>query len=307
MTNPPAGALRPIALAALLFGGAATVRAEDAPAPADKVAWTAGPATVDVGSSLAELRLPEALAFAGPADTRKLLERMGNPTDGSELGLVVPKAEDQDWFIIFEWNPVGFVKDDDKDKIDADALLASIRDGTEETNAERKKKGMPALHVVGWAEPPRYDPVTHNLTWAILGRNEEGGESVNYNVRVLGREGVMSVTLVDDPKNLAAAKPAVEGVIAAFGYKTGKRYAEWVPGDKVAEYGLTALVAAGAGAAAVKLGFFGLLAKLFAKAGKLVVVAIAAVGAGAVKFWNALRGKATARPARPPADPDPAA
>jgi uncharacterized membrane-anchored protein len=302
MTTHPTGALRALALAALLLGGAHATRAEDAPAPDEKIAWTSGPATVDL-AALAEVRLPEALAFAGAADTRKLLEAMGNSTDGSEVGLVVPKAEDQGWFIVFEWNPIGFVKDEEKDEIDADALLKSIREGTEAANERRKERGLPPLHVVGWSEPPRYDERTHNLTWATLGRNDEGHESVNYNVRVLGREGVMSLTFVDDPKNLAAARPAVDEVIAAFSYKRGKTYAEWVPGDKVAEYGLTALVAAGAGAAAAKLGFFAVLAKLFGKAGKLVVVAVAAVGAAAVKFWNALRGKASARPARPPADP----
>jgi uncharacterized membrane-anchored protein len=223
---------------------------------------------------------------------------MGNPTDGSEMGIIVPKADDEDWFIIFEWRPVGYVKDDDKDKIDADELLASIREGTEEANKERAKRGMTALHVVGWSEPPRFDDRTKNLTWAILGRGDDGHESVNYNVRVLGREGVMSVTLVDDPKNLARAKPAVDQVIGAFTYKQGKRYAEWVPGDKVAEYGLAALVTAGAGAAAVKLGFFGFLAKFFAKAGKLVVVALAGLGGLLAKFWNALRGRASARTGR---------
>ena len=92
----------------------------------------------------------------------------------------------------------------------------------------------------------------------------------------------------------------MDAVLGAFRYKLGNRYAEWRPGDKVAEYGLTALVAAGAGAAAVKLGLFAFLGKLLAKAGKLVVVAVAGLGAAAVKFWNALRGKASARPPRPP-------
>jgi uncharacterized membrane-anchored protein len=296
MMTKTAGAL---ALAALLLGAAAAP-AEDAPAPEEKIAWTPGPATVAIGERLAEVRLPETLAFAGAEDTRRLLERMGNRTDGSELGIVVPKAEDQSWFIVFEWNDVGYVKDDEKDAIDADALLASLRKGTEESNAWRKEHGLPALHVAGWAQPPRYDEGTHNLTWATLGRNEEGHESVNYNVRVLGREGVMSVTFVDDPKNLAAAKPAVDGVIGAFSYTKGRTYAEWVPGDKVAEYGLTALVAGGAGVAATKLGLFAALGKLFAKGGKLVVVGLAAIGAAAVKFWNALRGKAPARRAAGP-------
>lgn len=290
-----------VAVVALATGGAAA--AADAPAPAQEpevqVKWSRGPAKVDVGDALGELQLPEGLAFAGPDDARKLLERMGNITDGSEQGLIVPRAQDQDWFIVFEWNPIGFVKDEDKDKIDAPALLQSITEATEEGNAERKKRGRPGLHVVGWEQEPRYDPVTHNLTWALRGRSDTGHESVNYNVRVLGRAGVMSVTLVDEPKNLAKAKPAVDAVISAFTYKQGKRYAEWVPGDKVAEYGLTALVAAGAGAAAMKLGFFAVLGKLLAKGGKLVVVALAGVGAVAVKFWNALRGKASARPDRP--------
>ncbi len=293
------------AIAAALTIAADAARGEDAaqaPAP-PKIAWTSGPAAVEVGASIAEVQLPERLAFAGPEDSRKLLEAMGNPTDGSEMGIIIPKARDEEWFIVFEWRPVGYVKDDEKDKIDADALLASIREGTEQSNEERKKRGMPALHVVGWSEAPRFDDRTKNLTWAILGRNETGHESVNYNVRVLGREGVMSVTLVDEPQNLARAKPAVDEVIAAFTYKPGKRYAEWRPGDKVAEYGLTALVAAGAGAAAVKLGFFGFLAKLFAKAGKLVVVALAGLAAAGAKFWNALRGKASARPAPRPGSP----
>jgi uncharacterized membrane-anchored protein len=268
-------AARAIALAALLFdAGAATAQQPPQAPPPPEIEWTPGPAKVDVGESLAEVQLPESLAFTGAADARELLEAMGNPTDGSELAIVVPKAEDQDWFIIFEWHAIGYVKDEEKDEIDADAILASIREGTEEANEERAKRGLPALHVVGWAQPPAFDDRTKNLTWATIGRNDEGGESVNYNVRVLGREGVMSVTLVDDPKNLARAKPAVDEVLAAFSYKSGKRYAEWVPGDKVSEYG--------------------------AKAGKLVVVVLAGLGALGVKFWNALRGKASARPAPRP-------
>lgn len=279
---------------------AARAGAAEAPPPAEeRIAWISGPAKVDLGSALAEVQLPETLAFAGAADARRLLEAMGNISDGSEMGLIVPKAKDQDWFIVFEWNALGYVKDDEKDKIDAQALLESITEGTEKANEERKKHGNPALHVVGWVEPPRYDPVTHNLTWATLARNEAGHESVNYNVRVLGRQGVTSVTLVDEPKNLPAAKPAVDAVIAAFSYKPGKRYAEWVPGDKVAQYGLTALVAAGAGAAAAKLGLFAFLGKLLAKGGKLVIVALAGVGGLVAKFWNALRGKASARPSPP--------
>src|SRR5262249_1118766 len=111
-------------------------------------------------------------------------------------------------------------------------------------------------------------------------------EIVNYNIRMLGRHGYMSVVLVTDPPQLAAVKPDVQNVIANFSYKQGKSYAEFIQGDKVAEYGLTALVAGGAGAAAVKFGFFTFLAK-YAKA--LVFGAIALL-AGIWRFIKSMFG-----------------
>jgi uncharacterized membrane-anchored protein len=294
-----------LAALALALSAGLTSQALAQEAPAPKVNWKAGPATVDVGDQLAELRLPEGFSFVGADDTRAILERMGNRTDGSELALVVPDADDEDWFLVFEWRGIGYVKDDEKDEIDADALLASIREATEDGNAWRKEHNVPALHVKRWAEPPHYDPATNHMVWAVVAADEGGGESVNYNVRVLGRDGVMSVTLVDSPEQLAASKPNVEKLLAAFSYKQGKRYAEWVPGDKVAAYGLTGLVAAGAGAAAVKLGLFAWLGKLLAKLWKLV--AVVAVGAVALvsKIWNAARGRMDATPRPRPTGTDP--
>jgi uncharacterized membrane-anchored protein len=279
--------------------------AQEAEAP--KVKWKSGPVTVDVGRNLAQLQLPEGFAFAGPEDTRAVLERLGNRTDGSELGLVVPKAEEEDWFLVFEWGPIGFVKDDEKDRIDADALLKNIKEATEDGNEWRKEHNIPAMHIAGWAEPPHYDANTHHMVWGVLASDDGGERSVNYNVRVLGRDGVMSVTLVESADKLAASKPNVERILAGFSYKEGKRYAEWVPGDKVAQYGLTGLVAAGAGAAAVKLGLFAVLGKFLAKMWKLV--AVVAVGAVALlgKIWNAARGRMTptSRPAQTGGDANP--
>jgi len=283
----------------LSLGGTAAAEEKEPP----KVEWTAGPAEVDVGKSLAKLELPDSLAWAGADDAQKLLRWMGNAPGGDEVGLVVPKEEGQGWFVVLEYDAVGYVKDDEKDSIDADAILSSVREGTEAGNERRKKEGISPLHVTGWAEKPHYDDRTHNLTWAIAARDEDGHEVVNHQVRLLGRNGVMALTLVDSPDRLAVSKPEIDRLVAAFSYKQGKTYAEWVPGDKVAEYGLTALVAAGAGAAAVKLGFFAFLAKLFAKFGKVLVAGVVAVGVALKRFWSAFRGKAPERPPTPGGGP----
>lgn len=245
--------------------------------------WIRGPATAELGSH-AKVKVPAGFVFTGPEGTRKLMERMGNRPSPNELGFLAPASQAKDWFLLFSFHDVGYVKDEDKDKIDAKALLESIRAGTEEANKWRAEKGITPLHVVGWFDEPHYDAQSHNLVWAIEAKEDGGGRVVNYDVRLLGRKGYMSVTLVTDPPALAAAKPEVEGLLGGFSYNQGNRYAEFLKGDKVAEYGLAALVAGGAGAAAAKLGLFAKLGKILARGAKLIVVGIAALFAAIRKL-----------------------
>ncbi len=265
---------------------------EPAPNEAPKIAWTCGPATADIGKDLACVEIGKQYLFADAADARKLMEYFGNPPTNKEVGLVMPASDNASWFVLFEYFDVGYVKDDEKDKIDADAILANLREGTEAANKTRGEKGMPTIKVLGWHEKPHYDPKTHNLVWATLAE-ANGMRSVNYTVKLLGREGYVSAIFVGDPGSLAAAKPAVEGLLSKFSYKKGKSYAEFIKGDKVAQYGLTALIAGGVGAAAVKMGLFGWLGTFLAKMWKVVAAAVIAAGAGLRKLLAARRPKAT--------------
>lgn len=236
---------------------------------APQVNWIEGPGVVDIGNNVAQVALGEEYLFANAKDTQTLMEYIGNPTSKSEVGLIMSRDQTKQWFILFSHYPIGYIKDEDKDSIDANALLASIRKGTERGNKIRKKKGFPTLEVVGWYEEPHYDERTNNLVWALL-VEDEGGQFVNYDVRLLGRRGYMSATLVADPEMLDSLKPEVEGIISNYSYKDGNRYAEFRKGDKIAKLGLTALIAGGAGAAAAKFGLFNILAKAW----KAVVAAV---------------------------------
>jgi len=66
------------------------------------------------------------------------------------------------------------------------------------------------------------------------------------------------------PTEYAQTLPSFDAVMGGFKFNPGSRYSDFVSGDKVAEYGLTALIAGGAGALAVKTG-------LLAKSWKLIV------------------------------------
>ncbi len=276
------GRLAPLALLALLLGPGAGAQ-DDSGAG---VRWQHGPLTARLGTT-AQIELDEDYLFADAATTRMLMQRMGNPPTDREVGLVTPVDRDKGWYLVFEYSDVGYVRDDDKDEIDADEILDGIREGTEAANEERGKLGFTPLHVKGWIEPPHYDATSHNLVWALEAVNEgEDGAVANYNVRLLGRKGYMSVTLATDSAQLAGDLPEVEEVLGGFSYTPGNRYAEFVSGDKVARYGLTALIAGGAGAAAVKLGLFAKLAKLLAKGWKLVLVGLAAAGSAIKKLFT---------------------
>jgi uncharacterized membrane-anchored protein len=246
-----------------------------------------GPAKASM-ATVARIDVPSGYSFLDGAGTRKLMKASGEPVSGNEMGMMAPT--NGDWSVIFEFSDVGYVKDDEKDKLDADKLLASFRSGTAEQNKERQRNGQPPLEIIGWEQPPQYDPVTHNLEWAIRA-SSAGRPILNYNTRLLGRKGVMEIVLIVEPESLPAALPKFKSLLANYSFQSGESYAEYKPGDKVAAYGLTALVVGGAAVGAAKLGLFAGLAVLLKKAWKLVVVAVVAVAAVFKKIFARLTGR----------------
>ena len=255
-----------LCVCALIVVGQSRKRPSPSPTPVqtftweqfEGVNWQKGPSVGDLGGT-AQVKVPEGYLFVGARDTRVIMEANHNPLTGKEMGFVAPAGED--WFAVFEFDDVGYVKDDDKDSLDATALLDSIKKGTEAGNQERIKRGWPTMTILGWETPPRYNETTHNLEWAIRATSE-GEPVVNHNTRVLGRGGVMEVTLVTGPTSLAATLPKFKTMLEGFEFKQGHKYAEFRSGDKTAAYGLTGLIVGGGTAALVKTGAFKWLWKL---------------------------------------------
>jgi uncharacterized membrane-anchored protein len=263
----------------------AAVEATPAPVQLEPVAqfqaigvrFDEGPARGELGTR-AQISVPEGFVFTDGDGSRSILRAFGNLTGSDEVGLLAPRSFD--WFVTFDFEEVGYVKDDEKDKLDADAMLKALREGNARGNEYRRSKGLPTLTIEGFAIPPRYNPETQNLEWAVRLRHEDGeGESVNHNTRILGRHGVMVVTLVCDPEDLETHLPTYRGVMSAFSYQEGGKYAEYRPGDKIAEYGLSALVVGGGLALAAKTG---LLQKMF----KPILVGLLVVAAGAKRLFS---------------------
>jgi uncharacterized membrane-anchored protein len=266
-----------------IYLAASTALAQEAAVEPPLLNFQHGPAIFAIGEDLAEIELSEDFLFLDRAGTEKFLALTENPLSGMEQATVLPASEDEQWFVIFEWDDIGYVPDEDSD-LDADALLESIVEGTQAANEEREKLGWATMDILGWHDEPRYDEETNNLTWAVAAQIA-GSKSVNRIVKVLGRLGVMTITLVASPDQLSAADPELAGLLGDYHFQQGNTYAEYLPGtDKLAEYGLAALVVGGAGAALVKSG-------LLARFWKFIVVGVVGVAGVVRRFFRGERAE----------------
>lgn len=284
-----------IALAALLLMTAVPAAAAEEPSPVDKAFAAArevamhGPADVP-WIEQATLKLPEGYIYVPRPAADQIMEAYGNSHDDRFLGLIFP-ADEANWFIVAEYEGSGYIKDDDAKNWNIDELLGSLKEGTKAQNEKRRELGIGELEIVGWAEKPAYDAATHRLVWSVAahdtGSAPGDAQTINYNTYMLGREGYITMNLVTGSDDIGTDKAAAHELLGALSFNPGKTYADFnEKTDKVAAYGLAALVA---GVAAKKLGLFAVIAAFVAKFAKVLLVAGAAGGAA---LWKKLRGKA---------------
>lgn len=242
-----------------------------------KLDWVKGPTTVEVPGK-SKLVIPEGYVFLNQRDTDRYLELNQNPPSGED---VMVGREDLSWVAYLSFSEEGYVKDDEK--IDADALLTALQEGAKEGNKERRRRGWAEVQVTGWAVPPAYNDDTKRLEWATV-LESAGGRNVNFSTKVLSRRGHTSVILVTGTDELAAARPQFNSVLGGYSFDEGERYADWVPGDKVATYGLAALVLGGAAALATKKGLWAVIAGFVVAKAKLLIAGAVALAAAARRF-----------------------
>jgi uncharacterized membrane-anchored protein len=226
--------------------------------PASRFHWVAGPQPIDLAHDIS-LKLPERHSFLGDDEAKQLLERLGNFHNGNVLGVVASNDPRATWYVTIRYDEQGYVKD--MGAIDSDELLSALKNGTEEANKERRAHGFKALRVTGWSEAPQYDRTLHRLVWALRASSDDG-DSVNFNTRLLGRKGIVSLDLVCDPAELVADKPEVAALLEGTAFKAGARYEDFDSRmDRIAQYGLAGPILAGAGIGAARVVKMGLLAR----------------------------------------------
>ncbi len=259
--------------------------------------WQTGHIALPGGKT--ELRLPDGYRYLNPQDAQTVLEQLwGNPHGEGTLGMVFGPGQNPvmagGWGAVVTYTDDGHIDDEDAAKTDFGDLLKKMKEASDEQNQERAKQGYAKVHLKGWAEAPHYDASMRKLFWAKdLEFEGQGEHTLNYFVRILGREGVLEINAVSSLSELARVKEGMAVLNTAADFTTGNRYADFNKGtDRMSKLGVAALIAGGAGIA-VKVGAFKWLIGILIAAKKFLVVGFIAMVA-AIKGWWARRQAAQA-------------
>lgn len=238
----------------------------------------------------AELNLGNDFRYLSPADADRLLvEGWGNPKSDTTLGMIIPAnvspLEAAGWGVTVEYEDSGHVSDDDARDIKYDELLVDMQENTKANNEERIKAGYGSIDLVGWASKPYYDAASHRMHWAKeIKFNGAAENTLNYNIRVLGREGVLVLNAISGMEQFAVIKPELEQMVKVAEFTPGNRYGEFnAATDHASEYGLAALVAGGV---AAKAGWLAPILLFFKKFIVLIVLGLGWIGKKALSYFR---------------------
>lgn len=249
-------------------------------------AATRGPATVTLVDQ-ATLRVPAGMMFLPAAEAQQLTRALGNTAPLSLVGIVTTPSDDDQWMIYVTWTKEGFIRDGEAKDLNADDILANLREDTEEANKQRVARGFQPLELGGWTQPPVYDASIHRLAWALLVTSPgeaTGNGTINFNTRALGREGFFSLNLVTEESTIGRDRAVSNTLLSSLDYNEGKRYQDFNGStDRVAEYGLPALIGV---VAAKKLGLLAIAGLFLAKFAKVGLLAVAGGGMALRRFFR---------------------
>ena len=237
--------------------------------------WQEG--TVEIGDGLATIQVPDGYKYLNPEQSSFVLTDLwGNPPSEG-LGMLFPVemsplSDSFTYAIEISYDEEGYIEDDDAGDLDYDELLEEMQSDMVEANEQREAAGYEAIELVGWATPPYYDAANKKLHWAKeIKFGSASVNTLNYNIRVLGRKGYLTLNAIGDIDILPLFQADADKILASVDFNEGNRYADFNPDiDEVAAYGIGGLIA---GKILAKAGFFGILAKF----GKFIIFGIIAL------------------------------
>jgi len=255
--------------------------------------WRGG--TQSLSASHGTFVVPAGGAMVVGAEAERADELLNGTTSSDTEGL----ARIGRRVLYLGYSDVGYVNADDWKDVDASELLKNMSQATEDANQERVKNGVSPMHTDGWIQPPVYDATRKSVRW-VVGLHDADGKFVNAVALQLGRGGYERFTLVSDGSNPQADAAILANAVRGYQFKKGFRFSDYVQGDKLAGFGIAALVGTAAGATIAKTVGFGAVLLLIKKFFVLILAAAAGAWGYVKRFFGA--NKMQVGPPKAPSD-----
>mgnify|MGYP006084422945 FL=1 len=242
---------------------------------------------IDIDGGLAKLKVPENYKYLNPEQSAFILTDIwGNPPS-ENLGMLFLKKEspiamgDFSYAVEITYSEEGYIEDEDAKELDYEDLLDEMKEDTKNASTERVKQGYESIELVRWASQPFYDEVNKKLHWAKeLKFGEAEKNTLNYEIRILGRKGYLNLNIIGEIDQLSKVKKHADKILKSINFEEGNRYSDFDPGiDKIAALGIGGLIA---GKVLAKAGFFVLILKFW----KFIAIGAVALFAGLRKYFG---------------------
>ncbi|MBL7768425.1 MAG: DUF2167 domain-containing protein [Flavipsychrobacter sp.] len=179
------------------------------------------------------MKVPDGYYFIEPDQARYILENIwGNIPDEEVLGMIVrsdfaPSNINSDYSFVISYAPIGYVSTETDKEFNHLDLLNDIRDQLQKANEKRLELGFNSLQVENWVMVPYFDEYKKALYWATELKVNGSNESlVNYNLRLLGKNGVLKINAVGTMDQLPAIKKVLPFFLSQSEFLEGFRYSD---------------------------------------------------------------------------------
>lgn len=264
-------------------GESGGITAEQAYAETSKLKWIRDPGEYTLPLSHAIIRLPKDYSMLAGEDAARY-DLLWNGIDSRNTeAIVFNDADNTLGYFIYEES--GHVAEDDWGKVNANFILRQLKAADVGANEARRKAGLDEFTTGNWKQAPRYDARSKTAVWAYELSSAKANFISSMAIR-LSRTGYHQIVWVADVSRVADPAGRLNELIAMLDHEPGYGYADFVEGDKRADYGVGALAAT---LLNVKLEKGGLIAKIRRYLDLETLIGLAVLIGGGIFGWTWLR------------------
>lgn len=186
--------------------------------------------TVPISENRVTLKLMEGFRFLDERDSKKVISGLwGQDIPENSDGAILPPGigpfSDHNWAYVISFDPIGHICDTIDVTIDSEKLMSKLKQNLVNENLKRQNENRQTMQIVDWEIKPVYDKTIRCLYWAIkYSFSNEIQNEIIYNIKILGRNGVLSIYTQVNEKLGDLPRNNIKDIIRSAKFNPGQEY-----------------------------------------------------------------------------------